>query len=152
MALAILSLFAVPVPARAQVPAPSPTAEEVIEQAKAAYADPAVRERERRRREGACPPPKPGEDIVVCAQAPDDPAAAGYDKERAERDYAAKTADKGAPRAPDFAAPPCVPSLLSLCVGGGKPLPRPVLIDLAAIPEAADDSDAARIARGEKVQ
>lgn len=133
----------------AQEPAPQLSAEDVLAQAKAVYTDPVERERLRKIREGRCPPPEPGEEIVVCAPAPDNAEAAGYDAARAEADYAEKTVNKGRSLAPDLGPPPCVPSLLSFCSEGG-PVPRPVIIDLAAIPEAPDDSDAAKIARGEK--
>lgn len=133
----------------AQEPTPQLSAEDILQQARAVHTDPVERERLRKIREGACPPPKPGEEIVVCAATPYDPGAAGYDAARAEADYAEKTIDQARPRAPDLGPPPCVPSLLTYC-GNGGPLPRPKLIDLSAIPEAPDDSDAAKIARGEK--
>jgi hypothetical protein len=119
--------------------------------AKAALADPVQPGRQARGQAPACTPPKEGDEIVVCAELPNDPESAGYDSERAERDYAEQTADSGNPRAPDLGPPPCVPSLLTYC-GIGGPMPRPLLIDLAAIPEAADDTDAARIGRGEKAR
>ena len=150
-ALATAIALVAPPPAWAQVAPPRLTANEVLARAKAALEDPAERDLRARSRETDCAPPKEGEEIVVCAELPDDPESAGYDSERAERDYAERTADSGNPRAPDLGPPPCVPSLLTYC-GVGGPLPRPLLIDLASIPEAADDSDAARIGRGEKAR
>ncbi|WP_120717063.1 hypothetical protein [Tsuneonella amylolytica] len=128
------------------------TAEEVLVRARAALSDPAERERQARRQVPACPPPKEGEEIVVCAERPFDPAGAGFDRERAEREYAAKTVNRGNPRAPNLAPPACGPGLLCFSFGTGGPLHRPLIIDLAAIPEAPEDSDAARIGRGEKAR
>lgn len=147
----VLSACAIGSPLAAQDPAPFLTAEDVLDQARAAYSDPAIAERRARTLRKACPPPTSDGVIVVCAREPDEPESAGYDKARAERDYAARTADKGNPRAPDLGPGECVPSLLTYC-GTGGPLPRPILIDLAAIPEAGDDADAARIGRGEKAR
>ncbi|ANY19124.1 hypothetical protein A6F68_00591 [Tsuneonella dongtanensis] len=151
-AIAAILVFPLPLAAREQEPSPrTVTAEEAMEAAREAYADPAAREAERKRRARlACRAELSEEGIVVCAPAPDDAESAGYDKERAEQRYAEATTNKGRPVAPDLGPPECVPSLLSICAVGGAP-PRPVLIDLAAIPEPPEGSDADLIARGEKV-
>ena len=145
----VVAAMIAPVPVAAQdiAPSPSVTASEALAAAREAY-----------RVRPAAPPPRECEDfaeggeIVVCGKPMED--AERYrirSPRKSEAEYAAATMDKGRPRAPDLGPAPCVPSLLSLCAGAGRPLPRATLIDLAAIPEPPAGSDADLIARGEKV-
>ncbi len=119
------------------------TAEQVIADAKKAYALPTS---------GAaaeCPMPKPGEEIVVCAQQ-DDPeryrAASSSDL-----DPTGAGARGGVPHADVETRYPGV-AVASGCFIPPCPPPMPVLIDLKAIPEPPPGSDADRIARGELAQ
>ena len=77
----------------------------------------------------------------------------GYDKERAEREYAAKTMNKGDPRTPNVDGPGIFqgPATIGgVCGIGLNPCPPPpaYLIDFSTLPEAPPGSDADRIARG----
>lgn len=140
LAIAAIALSAgIPVAAQ-NAPTGTVTAEEVIADAKAAYGPPDTR----RQRAADCPPPKPGEAIVVCGRPAEDP-----DRYRVEGSESDGT--EGDPRAPNVETqynhsgvgvtfqgcfiPPCPP-------------PMPLIIDLAAIPEAPPGSDADRAARG----
>lgn len=126
----------------AQTPAPPVTAEQALDTAKEAYGPPDTRAKR------LCPPQKAGGEIVVCAATPTDPASAGFDKRRAEADYAAKTADKGAPRAPDLEHKYPGPVVARGCFIPPCPPPMPPIIDLKAIPEAPPGSDADRVGQG----
>jgi hypothetical protein len=116
------------------------TAEALIERAQQAYRPPGLRSN---CRESSL------DEIVVCAPDPDrfrvrpsseDPPEIGafvYD---------------GVPSAAWlFKPPPCVPSFISLCVEVGADLPGPLLIDLAAIPEALTPEEAAMVFSAEEV-
>jgi len=123
--------------------APPVTAEQVLSDARRAYALTAS---------GApaeCPMPKPGEEIVVCAQQ-DDPerfrAASSSDL-----DPTGAGARGGVPHADVETRYPGV-AVASGCFIPPCPPPMPVLIDLKGIPEAPPGSDADRIARGELAQ
>ena len=89
-------------------------------------------------------------EIVVCGDRAD------HDRHRLDpdgdglRQFAERTMDKGLGLAPDFAAPPCVPNLLTYCPEFGGPPGPAVIVDLAALPEAPPGSAADRIARGEQ--
>jgi len=123
--------------------APSLTAEQVIAEAEKIYSLP------RRGVQSECPMPKPGEEIVVCAQQEDpgrfraasssdlDPTGAGarggVPHADVETNYPGVVAARGC------FIPPCPP-------------PMPELIDLKAIPEAPPGSDADLIARGQRPQ
>ncbi len=135
-----LTASVVPVPVSAQN-APPPSAEDVIESARRAYSlpDPAAA------RAAACPVTRPGDDIVVCAPAPsgDFGVESGDDLERGGLRGAGR-------RAPDVATAYPGSVAATGCFIGPCPPPMPVLIDLAAIPEAPEGSDADLIARGEK--
>ena len=88
--LAATAIFA-GIPAAAQdAPTGTVTAEEVIADAKAAYGPPDTR----RQRAAECPPPKPGEAIVVCGRPAEDP-----DRYRVEPTESDGT--EGDPRAPN---------------------------------------------------
>ena len=86
--------------------------------------------------------------IVVCAGPVDQDRYRLYDLDEATDRMAERTARSGDPRAPDLRPPPCVPSLMSMCMGMGKSLPAAVLIDFDALPDAPPGSDADRIAQG----
>lgn len=93
-----------------------------------------------------CPMPKPGDEIVVCAQENDnsgfrvqssgdlDPTGAGA-KDKVPRAPDVGTVYPGVVVAKGCFIPPCPP-------------PMPVLIDLKAIPEAPPGSDADRVGQG----
>lgn len=126
---------------------PPVTAEQVFGTARDAYGPPAP--------EPECEPQQ-GEEIIVCAEEPEDP-----DKHRirsskqAEDDYAAATMNKGNPQAPDPCGPMCgifqgPPTVGGLCGIGLNPCPPPpaYFVDFTKLPEAPPGSDADRIARG----
>lgn len=117
------------------------TAENVIAAAEKAYRPPDAAARP------ACPEPRPGDEIVVCAEADKGDYRVDTDSDLDEGGLRG-----AARRAPDMATfypggvaargcfvPPCPP-------------PMPELIDLQAIPEAPAGSDADLIARGERRQ
>ena len=119
-----------------------PTAEELIETARESYRPPGLR--------AQCDPGNAGE-IVVCGRDPDKYRVESSREEAiANDDPNDDPSDEGMPRAPDpFQRKPCVPSLLSFCGGVGPPRPQPLLIDLAALPEALTPEEAARVVRAE---
>jgi hypothetical protein len=121
--------------AAAAVSAPPPvTAEQLLERARAFYAIDENRTSEK------CPESREGE-IVVC-RAISDP-----DQYRVPSPTEEGRTDNGIPRAPNVSGlPDCSQAT---CIRMGKQ-PRQVnLIDLDAIPEAPEGSDADRIAKGE---
>lgn len=85
-------------------------------------------------------------EIVVCAERSDEAEFRIRNRDEARAAYAAATMDRGRVTAPDFAAPPCRPSLLSWCpkLGGAPELV--VEVDVAALPPAPPGLDAARFA------
>jgi len=115
--------------AAAVTPAPTVTAEQALENARAIFSVAP-------RKAAPCPDAK-GEEIVVCAEQ-EDPA-----KQYVPSDTDSGDPDDGVPRAPDVSGLPS---------GGmriGKTPHRPLIIDLSKIPEAPAGSDADRIAKGE---
>ncbi|MBX7482364.1 hypothetical protein [Qipengyuania qiaonensis] len=73
----------------------------------------------------------------------------GYDPERAEREYATRTMNRGAPKAPDvFGIPDHGVVVARGCFIPPCPPPPALIIDVGALPEAPAGSDADRIARG----
>ena len=141
VALAVaLGIGAVPAPAGAQGETPR-TAEQFIETAREVYSvhnpEPVPE---------ACEAPV-GNEIVVCAQG-DEP----YDQQLpspTERAYAAgeRPPDR-IPDAPDvFGLPPC--SAYQFCSKMGRTPQAPLIIDLAAIPEALTPEEAAHVFRAE---
>lgn len=118
------------------------SAEEAIENARDRYYAPDV-QTVRYCPQGQIEERTDGNVIVVCRQlGPANP----FLTRQGPRPRMDQTAD-GGPAPPDFRRPPCVPSLLTVCVPGlGGTPPRPLLIDLSAIPEAPPGSDAARYA------
>lgn len=109
------------------------TAEQVLEGAKAFYS----LERPRR---VVCPDAQ-GDEIVVCADTGDP------DRYRVPSDTDRGVVKHDVPRAPDVSGLPDCSRAICIRVGGQ---PRQVnLIDLDAIPEAPEGSDADRIAKGE---
>lgn len=127
----------VSLPAAAQDAPPPVTAEQAIGAAEQAYGP------QDSRAERACPPQRPGDEIVVCAPLEEQ---SQFRVEPTQTD-----GTEGDPRAPNIESsfghtgmgvvfkgcfiPPCPP-------------PMPTLIDLKAIPEAPPGSDADRVARG----
>ena len=126
----MLAFASLPMPALAQSRGPAASAED----------DAACR----RQREAAL---ISGE-IVVCAERREDDAYRLRNRDEARSAYAAATRDRGTLRPPDFAPPPCKPSLLSFCPKFGAP-PPVLFIDVTALPEAPPGSDAARQGSGE---
>lgn len=120
------------------------TAEQVAENAQNAYGPPPPKP--------ACAPQQ-GDEIVVCAREQDNSqfrvkssAALNPESEEALAD--------GLPRAPDVAGPGIFkgPATVgSLCIPGLQKCPPPpaLIIDLSALPEAPEGSDADKIAKGE---
>ena len=91
-------------------------------------------------------------EIIVCRRRSDG-GEYGYDKERAEREYAAKTMNKGDLRTPNVDGPGIFqgPATIGgVCGIGLNPCPPPpaYIIDFSTLPEAPPGSDADRIARG----
>lgn len=121
--------------AAATAPAPAITAEEALENARAAYSVETRREQARR-----CPDPRPGE-IVVC-RVLEDP-----DELRVPSETDLGNPDDGMVRAPNVSGlPDCSQGG---CVRVGRKPPDPLIIDLKSIPEAPPGSDADRIGKGE---
>lgn len=86
-------------------------------------------------------------EIIVCRRRSDG-GEYGYDKERAEREYAEETMYKGNPRTPDFILDCQDQGWPVGCVRFGKVPPPALIIDIKALPEAPPGSDADRVARG----
>ena len=111
-------------------PAPTVTAEQALENARAIFTSAP-------KKAAACPEAS-SDEIVVCAEH-EDPA-----KQYVPSDADSGDPDDGVPRAPDVTGLPS---------GGmriGKTPRHPLIIDLKSIPEAPPGSDADKIARGEK--
>jgi hypothetical protein len=120
--------------AAAANPAPA-TAEEVLERARTFYS----LEQEAAQ---VCPEAS-GDEIVVCGEDSDP-----------ERYRVPSDTDRGVvrdevPRAPDLEPKYPGVAVAKGCFIGPCPKPMPVMIDLKAIPEAPEGSDADRIAKGE---
>jgi len=86
-------------------------------------------------------------EIIVCRRRSDG-GEYGYDKERAEREYAEETMYKGNPRTPDFILDCQDQGWPVGCVRFGKVPPPALIIDIKGLPEAPPGSDADRISRG----
>lgn len=120
------------------------TAGQVAAEAQEAYGPPDARAKPE------CAAPKPGGEIVVCAEN-EDPEKYRV-KSSSELDPTGKGA-QGPPRAPDLFNLP-QPAMVGVGVSAKGcfippcPSPMPLLIDLKAIPEAPPGSDADRVARG----
>ncbi len=123
---------------------PAATAEQVIESAQAAY--------------GPAPPepacePQTGDEIVVCAREQDN--SLFRVKSTSELDPQSEEAiDDGLPRAPDVSGPGIFtgPATIGgLCIPGLQKCPPPpaLMIDLAALPQAPEGSDADKVAKGQ---
>ncbi|WP_188643352.1 hypothetical protein [Tsuneonella deserti] len=126
-------------PAAAQETRPV-TAEEASAAAREAYGPVDTRAK------AECPAPKPGDEIVVCAQQQDN--SAFRVKSSGDLDPAGKGAKDNVPRAPDVGTVYPGVVVASGCFIGPCPPPMPVLIDLKAIPEAPPGSDAERVGQG----
>lgn len=122
---------------------PPVTAEQVVESAQKAYGPPPP--------EPACAP-QVGDEIVVCAREQDN--SQFRVKSSSELDPKSDEAlDDGLPRAPDVAGPGIFkgPATIGgLCIPGLQSCPPPpaLIIDLAALPEAPEGSDADKVAKG----
>jgi hypothetical protein len=115
------------------------SAEQILDTAKQSY--------------GPAPPaPKCNKDsedpdvIVVCAELEKQEQFRVRTDEEAENDYARETMNKGTPRAPDVAGDGIFKGAATFSL---PPPEAPIIIDLEAIPDAPDGSDAARIGTGE---
>lgn len=86
-------------------------------------------------------------EIVVCRQL-GEASDGSWNKEEWEKRYAEETALKGAPRAPDFIADCKDQGMPFGCVTLGGIPEAALMIDVSALPEAPEGSDADRIARG----
>ena len=126
-------------PLAAQDAAPV-TAEQAIATAKDVYGPPDTRAR------AACPPPKPGGEIVVCGQAEDQ--SQYRVKSSGDLDPTGVGARDGVPHAPDVGTVYPGVVVATGCFIPPCPPPMPVLIDLKAIPEAPPGSDAERVGQG----
>jgi hypothetical protein len=124
-------------------PAPTITAEQALENARAALSAAP-------RKAAPCPDAR-GDEIVVCAEQ-EDPA-----KQYVSSNTDSGDTDDGTPHAPDVSGMPQCPSegftfsgSLSFCAKHLGKQPRQLyIIDLKAIPEAPAGSDADKIAKGE---
>ena len=83
-------------------------------------------------------------EIVVCANRQRNDAYRLRDP-KSSNAFADATKDKGALRAPDLEGPPCVPSLLTLCVKSRVTYAPARDIDLSALPIAPAGSDATKV-------
>ena len=123
---------------------PAVTAEQVAQRAQKAYGPPPP--------EPACAPQQ-GDEIVVCAREQDN--SQFRVKSSSELDPKSDEAlDDGLPRATDVAGPGIFtgPATIGgLCIPGLQSCPPPpaLIIDLAALPQAPEGSDADMVAKGE---
>jgi len=123
--------------AAAAAAAPLPvTAEDLLERARDYYAT------EEAEAPGECSEAREGE-IVVCRVVSDP------DQYRVPSPTDEGRTDDGLPRAPDLEPKYPGVAVAKGCFVGPCPRPMPVMIDLKAIPEAPEGSDADRIAKGE---
>lgn len=127
-------------PLGAQDVSPPVTAEQALATAQEVYGPPDPRRR------AECPPQKPGEEIVVCAQAEDQ--AQFRVESSGDLDPTGAGVRGGAPRAPDLETRYPGVVVARGCFIPPCPPPMPPIIDLKAIPEAPPGSDADRVARG----
>jgi hypothetical protein len=116
------------------------TAEQAIATAQDTYGPPDARAKP------ACPTPKPGDEIIVCAQGEDN--SKYRVKSSGDLDPTGAGAKDGLPRAPDVGTVYPGVVVAKGCFIPPCPPPMPVLIDLKAIPEAPPGSDADRVGRG----
>ncbi|MXO75193.1 hypothetical protein GRI40_08185 [Altererythrobacter aerius] len=135
-----IALVVAPAASGAQDSPPPVNAEQAMERAREVYGPPDTRARPE------CPPPKPGDEIVVCGQTED------MSKYRVQSSGDLDPAGAGAtdtiPRAPEVGTAYPGVVVASGCFIPPCPPPMPVLIDLKAIPEAPPGSDADRVAKG----
>lgn len=123
---------------------PPVTAEKVAENAQKTYGPPPP--------EPACAPQE-GDEIVVCAREQDN--SLFRVKSSSELNPKSDDAvDDGLPRAPDVAGPGIFtgPATVSgLCIPGLQSCPPPpaLIIDIGALPEAPEGSDADKVAKGQ---
>ncbi len=141
LAVLVVSIASSPALSQEQPPV---TAEQVSEDARKAYGPPPP--------EPACAP-QVGDEIVVCARDQDN--SLFRVKSSSELDPASDEAlDDGLPRAPNVAGPGIFtgPATVGgLCIPGLQKCPPPpaLFIDVSALPQAPEGSDADKIAKGE---
>ena len=134
-------------PAAAQVAAPdAATADskiaEMIETAHAVYGVPDPRERCR---------PKPGDEIVVCADRGADQRVPSTAETDPDSRAARRALDGNVPSAPDVASIRCRRGADGVCRGNFGGAPTPVYyVDVTKLPAAPEGSDAEAIANGTK--
>jgi len=90
-------------------------------------------------------------DIIVCGQTRDDAEFRTLPANEAQRRYAEETAYKNDPQAPDVAGPGIFRGPATVggrCLIPPCPPPKAIIIDVEALPEAPNGSDADRIGRG----
>jgi hypothetical protein len=122
--------------AAAVTPAPTVTAEQALENARAVFSAAP--------RKAAPCPDATGDEIVVCAEY-EDPA-----KQYVPSNTDSGDPDDGVPHAPDVSGLPSCAGATVCAQHLGKQPRHPLIIDLSKIPEAPAGSDADLIARGEK--
>ena len=142
--LAILLAWSAALGAQDTAPraAPQVTADEALRAAAEVYGPPDPRASK------ACPPQVPGGEIVVCGEL-EDPEKHRV-QSSSELDPTGVGAKDNAPRAPNVGTVYPGVVVASGCFIPPCPPPMPVLIDLKAIPEAPEGSDADLIGRGER--
>lgn len=94
-----------------------------------------------------CRPSADSEEIVVCADHGEDQRVPSTSQSDPNSREAQQTLDNGVPRAPQLDRGSCKGK--PGCVTGGWAPPPVYYIDMKAIPEPAEGSDADRIAKGE---
>lgn len=144
--MAAILIGSSPLSAQSSPPAAAPqvTADEALRTAAEVYGPPDPRAR------AACPPQKPGGEIVVCAEVED--AEKYRVQSSGDLDPTGAGAKDSVPRAPDVGTVYPGVVVASGCFVPPCPRPMPVLIDLKAIPEAPEGSDADLIGRGERAR
>jgi len=121
------------------------TAEQIVQTARQIYGPPPP--------EPACAP-QTGNEIVVCAQEQDNSVFRVKSSSQLDPD-SDEALDDGLPRAPDVAGAGIFqgkPTIGGMCIPGLQACPPPpaLIIDLSALPEAPEGSDADLIGKGEK--
>ncbi|NMW32795.1 hypothetical protein HKD42_12055 [Altererythrobacter sp. RZ02] len=98
--------------------------------------------------------PQQGDEIVVCAEEEQDQSQFRVKSSSELEPESEEALDDGTPRAPDVAGPGIFtgpPTIGGLCIPGLQKCPPPpaLIIDVTALPQAPEGSDADKIAKGE---